>query len=125
MVIVQETGRVVEHIESWDVEPAAVVKSLLRPSSRAPANSWVEFFKAVDGGDAAGAWSAATPALLKYYALPVVGVSLLTKAATGEGLPVRPAGEAVTRSHSIILHFDVNLWCARPSQGSQIPCELR
>lgn len=90
-VIMQETGRVIEHIESWDVEPAAVVKSLLRPSSRAPANSLVDFFKAVDGGDAAGAWSAATPALLKYYALPVVAVSLITKAVTGEGLPVRPA----------------------------------
>lgn len=86
-VFSKETGRVIEHIESWDVEPAAVVKSLLRPSSKAPANSWAKFFKAVDGGDAAGAWSAATPALLKYYALPVVAVSLLTKAVTGEGLP--------------------------------------
>ncbi|EIE19457.1 hypothetical protein COCSUDRAFT_31253 [Coccomyxa subellipsoidea C-169] len=81
--------QVIKHIESWDVEPAAVVRSLLKPSTRAPANNWVRFFKAVDAGDAAAAWAAATPALLKFYALPVVGVSLVTKAATGEGLPVR------------------------------------
>lgn len=87
-VTLQESGRVVKHIESWDVEPGAVVRSLLKPSSRAPSNNWVSFFKAVDGGDPAGAWSAATPALLKYYALPVVAVSLLTKAITGSGLPV-------------------------------------
>ncbi|KAK9915073.1 hypothetical protein WJX75_004413 [Coccomyxa subellipsoidea] len=86
-VFSQETGRVIKHIEAWDVEPSAVVRSLLKPSSRAPTNSWVKFFKAVDGGDAAGAWTAASPALLRYYALPVVGVSLITKAATGEGLP--------------------------------------
>ena len=87
--MLQETGRVIKHIEAWDVEPSAVVRSLLKPSSRAPTNSWVKFFKAVDGGDAAGAWTAASPALLRYYALPVGGVSLITKAATGECLPVR------------------------------------
>ena len=31
----------VKHIESWNVEPGAVVKSLLNPSTtRKPTNSW-------------------------------------------------------------------------------------
>ena len=36
----QETGLVVKHIESWNVEPGAVVKSLLKPSAKKPSNSW-------------------------------------------------------------------------------------
>ena len=36
----QETGLVVKHIESWNVEPSAVVKSLLKPSAKKPSNSW-------------------------------------------------------------------------------------
>ena len=30
----------VKHIESWNVEPSAVVKSLLKPSAKKPSNSW-------------------------------------------------------------------------------------
>ena len=40
-------------------------------------------------GTPRAAWLAASRPLLKFYALPIVGVSLLTKALTGEGLPVR------------------------------------
>ena len=29
-----------KHIESWNVEPSAVVKSLLKPSAKKPSNSW-------------------------------------------------------------------------------------
>lgn len=36
----QETGLVVKHIESWNVEPGAVVKSLLNPSTKKPTTSW-------------------------------------------------------------------------------------
>jgi hypothetical protein len=31
------SGRVVEHIEEWDVEPARVVRQLLKPSAKVPA----------------------------------------------------------------------------------------
>jgi hypothetical protein len=79
---------VVKHIEAWDVEPGPVVRSLIRPSARMPTNAWEAFMSAADAGDAKGAWLAASRPLLKFFALPVVGVSLLTKAATGEGLPV-------------------------------------
>lgn len=36
----QETGLVVKHIESWNVKPGAVVKSLLNPSTKKPTTSW-------------------------------------------------------------------------------------
>ena len=36
--LVQESGRVVKHIEAWDVEPGRVVRSLIRPSLRVPTN---------------------------------------------------------------------------------------
>lgn len=78
----------VKHIEAWDVEPGPVVRSLIRPSARMPTNTWEAFMAALDSGDAKGVWLAASRPLLKYYALPVVGVSLLVKAATGDGLPV-------------------------------------
>ena len=38
MWVAQESGRVVKHIEAWDVEPGRVVRSLIRPSSRVPTN---------------------------------------------------------------------------------------
>ena len=78
----------VKHIEAWDVAPGPVVRSLIRPSSRMPTNTWEAFMAAMDSGDAKGAWLAAARPLLKYYALPVVGASLLVKAVTGDGLPV-------------------------------------
>ena len=80
----------VKHIEAWDVEPGAVVRSLIRPSARMPTTPWEAFFSALDAGDPKGAWLAASRPLAKYYALPVVGLSLLTKALTGDGLPVSP-----------------------------------
>lgn len=88
-VVEQDTGKVVKHIEAWDVEPGAVVRSLIRPSARMPTTPWEAFFSALDAGDPKGAWLAASRPLAKFYALPVVTVSLLTKAFTGEGLPVR------------------------------------
>ena len=32
----QASGKVVKHIEAWDVEPGKVVRQLLKPSSRVP-----------------------------------------------------------------------------------------
>ena len=85
----QDTGKVVKHIEAWDVEPGAVVRSLIRPSARMPTTPWEAFFSALDAGDPKGAWLAASRPLAKYYALPVVALSLLAKLLTGQGLPVR------------------------------------
>ena len=35
---VQDTGLVVEHVESWDADPAAVIRRLLKPSSKVPSS---------------------------------------------------------------------------------------
>ena len=84
---VQETGRVVKHIEMWDVEPAKVLKRLIRPASRTPTSRWETFMLSVHEGDLKGIWLAASAPLLTVSA-PVVGMSLFTKLATGHGLPV-------------------------------------
>ncbi|KAK9845753.1 hypothetical protein WJX81_001436 [Elliptochloris bilobata] len=81
-----ESGRVVKHIEAWHVEPGRVVRSLLRPSSRVPTNRWETLFNALDAGDGAGVWLAASP-VVAYGAAPIVAASLLCKLATGSGLP--------------------------------------
>ncbi|CAL5221288.1 g3454 [Coccomyxa viridis] len=83
----QETGLVVKHIESWNVEPGAVVKSLLNPSTKKPTTNWEKVFKGLHDGDPAGTWLAASGPILRWYAFPVVAVSSVTKRLTGHGLP--------------------------------------
>ncbi len=36
-----------KHIESWNVEPGAVVKSLLNPSAKKPTTSWEKYANAL------------------------------------------------------------------------------
>ncbi|CAK0781517.1 hypothetical protein CVIRNUC_005393 [Coccomyxa viridis] len=83
----EETGLVVKHIESWNVEPSAVVKSLLKPSAKKPSNSWEKFFKAVHDGHPGASWMAAASPILRWYAFPVVALSAVSKGFTGHGLP--------------------------------------
>lgn len=85
-VFSQETGRVEKHIEMWDVEPGRVLKRLLKPASKTPTSRWETFMLSVHEGDAKGMWLAASAPILTYSA-PIVGLSLLTKAVTGHGLP--------------------------------------
>lgn len=79
-------GRVVRHIERWDVEPGKVVSSLFVPAAKVPSNPWEAFFMAASNGDASGMWFVLTPNVIK-LSLPIIGVSLATKLVTGEGLP--------------------------------------
>ena len=83
----QETGRVVKHIEMWDVEPGKVLKRLLKPAARTPSSRWETLMLSLHEGDVKGVWLAASAPILKYSA-PVVGISLITKVLTGHGLPV-------------------------------------
>eukprot|EP00884_Botryococcus_braunii_P014047 jgi/Botrbrau1/22643/Bobra.176_1s0065.1 len=84
-VIDPGTGKVVKHIESWDIEPGKVVRQLLKPASRVPGNRWEAFFAAADSGDLKGLWVAgARP--VAFLCTPIVAVSLAVKAVTGEGL---------------------------------------
>ena len=92
---VQETGRVVKHIEMWDVEPGKVLKRLIRPAARTPTSRWETLMLSVHEGDIKGVWLAASAPLLVASA-PVVGASLLIKLATGHGLPV-------SNQHGILL----------------------
>ncbi|DBA68189.1 TPA: hypothetical protein ACH3X2_013898 [Trebouxia sp. C0005] len=85
-VFSQETGRVVKHIEMWDVEPGKVLKRLLKPAARTPSSRWETLMLSLHEGDVRGVWLAASAPILKYSA-PVVGVSLVTKVLTGHGLP--------------------------------------
>jgi hypothetical protein len=65
-----------------------VLRQLLRPAAKKPANQWERGMAALDKGDAKGVWLAVSGVALK-ASLPVVAVSLVVKLATGEGLPVR------------------------------------
>ena len=80
----------VKHLEEWDVEPGRVLKRLLRPASRMPTNRWEQLMLSVHEGDAKGVWLGLSwPMLLS--SAPVVGISLMCKLLTGEGLPVSHA----------------------------------
>lgn len=80
------TGLVTRHIEAWDADPKEVVKRLLKPSTKTPTTDVERFMASVASGDSLRAWRIAINGLTM-FSLPVVGVSLACKAATGEGLP--------------------------------------
>ncbi|MEW5307976.1 MAG: hypothetical protein WDW36_010342 [Sanguina aurantia] len=81
------TGRVVRHIERWEVEPSKVVGQLLTPSAKIPTNGAEAFMMALSTRDAGGLWFAiSSGALVAGGAL--LGVSLLLRLVHGgEGLP--------------------------------------
>lgn len=61
------TGRIVEHIEAWDVEPEKVLKRLVKPSKPNAAEDGTAFEKFMDAsyrGDFAQGWSVAASPLL-------------------------------------------------------------
>lgn len=70
----ESTGKVIEHIEDWDIEPGKVVRDLLRPSSKTPTNRAEAFFLSWSMGDAVGIWkaSAKTVAVLSIASFLVV-----------------------------------------------------
>lgn len=106
---VQDTGRVVKHIEMWDVEPGKVLKRLIRPAARTPTSRWETLMLSVHEGDLKGIWLAASAPVLT-VSVPVVGVSLLTKLLTGHGLPV-------SRQHHLLGL--AGLLCIRIAHGGQ------
>ncbi len=56
------------------------------PPAQIPSNAWEAFFTAASDGDVSGMWFVLSPSVIKLSA-PVIGVSLLFKLGTGEGLP--------------------------------------
>lgn len=63
-----------------------MVASLLKPAARVPTNQWEAFMSALADGDAKGMWLGANGAVALLCG-PLVGVSLVSKLATGQGLP--------------------------------------
>ena len=92
-----ETNLVVQHIESWDVEPGKVIQSLLKPSSKVPTSNWEVLMMSVVEGDAMGIWLASSLNVLKLSAA-VLGLSVVLSVVTGDGLGIWPvaAGALVT-----------------------------
>lgn len=84
-----ESGLVVEHIESWDVEPGKVLRSLLKPSSKVPTNNWEVLLNALNEGDPKGVWLASSGNVAKLSA-GLLFVSVIATVVNGEGLPVWP-----------------------------------
>ncbi|KAG1666296.1 hypothetical protein FOA52_004777 [Chlamydomonas sp. UWO 241] len=85
-VIDADAGRVVKHIEAWDVDPKRVVAQLFKPSAKIPTNQAETFFLAASDGDASGMWFSLTPILFK-LSVPVCLLSLVVRLAGGDGLP--------------------------------------
>lgn len=83
------TNLVIEHIESWDVEPSKVVGSLLKPSAKIPTNNWDVLFNSIYDRDLKGIWLASSGNVAKLCG-GVLGLSVVLKVVTGEGLGVWP-----------------------------------
>ena len=83
------TGKVVRHVERWEVQPGKVVSQLLVPSSKIPENRWEVFMFSLSDGDFFGMWLAASPAVIKLTG-PWVAISLVFKAlgVSAEGTPL-------------------------------------
>ena len=88
-VLDPETNLVVDHIESWDVKPGAVVKTLLKPSAKIPTSNWDVLFNSIHDGDLTGIWFASSTNVVKLTG-SVVTLSLVLKLVTGNGLDVWP-----------------------------------
>jgi hypothetical protein len=78
------TGRVVRHYEDWESEPAAVLKSLLKPAARVPSSRWEVWADALHRGAWGAAYTAAAPALAAGAAVNAV-IAAVVRAGTGGG----------------------------------------
>ena len=99
--LMQDSGRVIKHIESWDVEPSRVVQQLLKPASKSPSSKAELFMLALSQGDAKGMWlTSADTSLLA--SSPVVLLALVLRSLTGNGLPVSTLGIHPHANHAMI-----------------------
>lgn len=72
-VLSPDTGLVIKHIESWDIDPGRVVKSLLKPSSKVPTGKVDVLMNSVHDGDVTGIWLAVCGDVLKIAGVGGVG----------------------------------------------------
>lgn len=64
-VVDLEAGRVVRHVEAWDIEPSKVVAQLFRPASKMPTSRAETFMMSLSEGDVQGMWYVISPTVLK------------------------------------------------------------
>lgn len=81
----QVTGLVVDHIESWDVEPGKVLRGLLKPSAAVPSNPWEVTFAALYSGNPWRVWLAVHRGVLAGTAVLAMG-DVVVRVATGSEL---------------------------------------
>jgi len=91
----EDSGLVVKHIEEWSVEPGKVAKSLLKPGMPYPTSKAEVFMMNVSEGDVKGVWFELSPLAFKFSA-PVVALSLVANALTGDGPHLLPGGFEAT-----------------------------
>jgi len=85
-VLDKESGRVVKHIESWDVKPGKVLLELVKPANKTPANKAEAFMLGLSRGDVKSMWLASDDLAL-LSSLPLVALAILTRTFSGHGLP--------------------------------------
>ncbi|EFN57785.1 hypothetical protein CHLNCDRAFT_143130 [Chlorella variabilis] len=78
------TGRVCKHIESWDIEPARVLRQLLKPSAKVPATQAEVLMSGVYDGDITGIWYAVSSKVVA-VAGPASALLAMLHLARGEG----------------------------------------
>lgn len=86
-VLSASSGKVVEHIESWDVNIDRVLKSLLMPANRLPTNRWEVFMMSVSSGDLQGVWLSISGYLVVPSIALLLGNAILRTSVGYELLP--------------------------------------
>mmetsp|Transcript_35916 Transcript_35916/g.49845 ORF Transcript_35916/g.49845 Transcript_35916/m.49845 type:complete len:322 (+) Transcript_35916:78-1043(+) len=79
----ESSGRVIKHIERWDVDPGTVVKQLLKPAARFPTSKAEVLMMSVSEGDAKGVWFEVSPYFLQ-YSVGLVALSTILSLFTGD-----------------------------------------
>ncbi|PRW59024.1 SOUL heme-binding [Chlorella sorokiniana] len=75
--VFDEDNRVVKHVESWDVDPARVVRSLLKPSAKVPTTFAEVLCQSLHDGDLTGAWFCFSSGVLKAAGAASIALLLL------------------------------------------------
>ncbi|KAI7841313.1 hypothetical protein COHA_004932 [Chlorella ohadii] len=75
--VFDEDNRVVKHIESWDVDPARVVRSLLKPSAKVPTTFAEVLCQSLHDGDLTGVWFCFSSGVLKAAGVSSIALLLL------------------------------------------------
>lgn len=108
----------VKHIESWDVDPARVVRSLLRPTAKVPTTFWEVVMQSLHDGDALGVWFCLSSGVLK-VAAPASAALLLLHAVRCGGRSARLVGRQGGMHASAAGHAGAAIAMPRRKQAAR------